>query len=60
MDKDSETKEMWKLQDLAKETGISYRTLHRAAKEGRIKIVRLGGSIRVPRKERERIIAKGF
>lgn len=53
-------KEMSTLKDVAKAGGVSYRTVHRYAKLGRIKTVRLGGSVRVPRKELERILRRGF
>jgi excisionase family DNA binding protein len=60
MKADTTLKEMSTLKEVAKAGGISYRTVHRYAKLGRIKTVRLGGSVRVPRKEVERILTRGF
>ena len=60
MERDTAPKELTTLQALAKEARVSYRTLHRYAKVGRIKTIRLAGSIRVPHKERERILTQGF
>ena len=45
---------------LAETTGKSYRTIHRAARVGKIKTVRFGGSVMVPRQECERILTRGF
>jgi len=53
-------KEFDSLRDLSQRTGKTYRTLHRAVKAGKIKIVRFGGSVMVPKREVERIIAHGF
>jgi len=52
--------ELSTLQQLARNAGLSYRTVIRYAKMGRIKTIRLGASVRVPRKEYERILTKGF
>lgn len=60
MERDTKTKELSTLQELAQAAGLSYRTVHRFAKLGRIKTIRLGTSVRVPRKECERILTKGF
>jgi hypothetical protein len=48
------------LRDLGREINRSYRQLLRDAKAGRIKVIRLGNSLRVPAKERERILQRGF
>ncbi len=60
MERDTTLKELTTLRELARETRVSYRTLHRYASLGRIKTIRLGSLIRVPRKERERILTQGF
>ena len=57
---DKAIKELSTLREVAKAGGLSYRTVHRFAKMGRIKTVRLGRSVRVPRKELERILTRGF
>ena len=54
------TKEFDSLRELSERTGKTYRTLHRAVKAGKIKTVRFGGSVMVPRREVERILAQGF
>ena len=48
------------IKELSQRTGKCYRTIHRAVKDGKIKAVRLGGSVMIPRREVERILAKGF
>jgi hypothetical protein len=53
-------KEFESLRWLSQKTGKTYRTLHRAVKAGKIKVVRFGGSVMVPKREVERILAKGF
>jgi excisionase family DNA binding protein len=53
-------KELYSIRELCQKTGKCYRTIHRAIKDGKIKDVRLGGSVMVPRREVERILAKGF
>lgn len=53
-------KEFDSLRKLSERTGKTYRTLHRAVKAGKIKTIRFGGSVMVPRREVERILAHGF
>jgi excisionase family DNA binding protein len=53
-------KEFDSLRELSQRTGKTYRTLHRAVKAGKIKAVRFGGSVMIPRQEVERILTKGF
>jgi excisionase family DNA binding protein len=53
-------KEFDSLRDLSQRTGKTYRTLHRAVRAGKIKTVRFGGSVMVPKREVERILAHGF
>ncbi len=57
---DTTLQELTSLRELAREARISYRTLHRYARLGRIRTIRLGALIRVPRKEVERILTQGF
>jgi excisionase family DNA binding protein len=60
MEHDTKLKELSTLQELAQAAGLSYRTVHRFAKLKRIKTIRIGASVRVPRKECERILTKGL
>jgi excisionase family DNA binding protein len=53
-------RELDSIRDLSQRTGKSYRTLHRAVQEGKIKAIRLGGSVMIPRREVERILQRGF
>ncbi len=53
-------KEFDSIKELSQRTGKAYRTLHRAVRAGKIKTVRLGGSVMVPRREVDRILRKGF
>jgi excisionase family DNA binding protein len=48
------------LRELAQRTGKTYRTLHRAVQTGKIKTVRFGGSVMVPKWEVARVLEKGF
>ena len=57
---DKKEREFERLRDLAQRTGLHYRTLHRAVKAGKIRTVRLGGAVVVPKREVERILAHGF
>jgi excisionase family DNA binding protein len=58
--KQQAAKEFDSLRELSERTGKTYRTLHRAVKAGKIKTIRFGGSVMVPRREVERILAQGF
>jgi excisionase family DNA binding protein len=53
-------KEFDSLRELSARTGKTYRTIHRAVQAGKIKTVRFGGSVMVPKREVERILAHGF
>jgi len=53
-------KEFDSVRELAQRTGKTYRTIHRAVRAGKIKTVRFGGSVMVPKREVERILAQGF
>jgi excisionase family DNA binding protein len=48
------------LRELAERTGKNYKTLYRAAKAGKIKTVKFGGSRMVPKGEIERVLSVGF
>jgi Helix-turn-helix domain len=58
--KPTSEQELFGLQAVATMTGKCYRTIHRAAKSGKIKTIRLGASRMVPRREVERILQRGF
>jgi excisionase family DNA binding protein len=53
-------KELYSIRELCQKTGKCYRTIHRAIKDGKIKDIRLGGSVMVPKQEVERILTYGF
>ncbi|MBZ5538234.1 MAG: helix-turn-helix domain-containing protein [Acidobacteriia bacterium] len=53
-------REFESLRELSQRTGKTYRTLHRAVRAGKIKTVRFGCSVMVPKREVERILARGF
>jgi excisionase family DNA binding protein len=53
-------KEFGTIRELSQRTGLCYRTLHRRVKEGKIKSIRFGGSVLIPRREVERILERGF
>ena len=53
-------KEFDSMRELAERIGKTYRTVHRAARAGKIKTVKFGGSVMVPKREVERILAHGF
>jgi len=59
-EKQGNQKEFESIRGLSERTGKCYRTIHRAIKTGRIKSVRLGASVMIPRREVERILEKGF
>ena len=52
--------EFYSLDGLAKRWDTSYRNLHRKVQEGKLRVIRLGGLIRVSRKEVERVELHGF
>lgn len=59
-DKPDVQKEFDTISELCQRTGKCYRTIHRAIRAGKIKSVRLGGSVMVPRREVQRVLEKGF
>jgi len=52
--------EFYTLDELANRWRTTYRNLHRKVKERKLKVLRLGGSLRVSRKEVQRIEEHGF
>jgi excisionase family DNA binding protein len=48
------------LRELAAKMGVDYRTIHRAVQAGKIQSVRFGSLIKVPRREADRILQRGF
>jgi excisionase family DNA binding protein len=59
-DKQNVEKEFDSIRDFCQRTGKCYRTIHRAIKEGKIRVVRFGGSVMIPRHEVERLLQRGF
>jgi excisionase family DNA binding protein len=52
--------EFFSLPRLAKRWDTSYRTLHRKVQEGKLRAIRLGALVRVPRTEVERVERHGL
>jgi len=48
------------LRELAEKMGVDYRTVHRATQSGKIQSIKFGSLVKVPRREAERVLAKGF
>lgn len=48
------------LRELAEVTTKDYRTIHRAARAGKIRTVRFGGSVLIPHDEFERVLKYGW
>lgn len=59
-DKHNVQKEFDSIREFCQRTGKCYRTIHRAIKDGKIRVIRFGGSVMIPRQEVERILMKGF
>jgi excisionase family DNA binding protein len=59
-DKPENQREFDSIRELSLKTGKCYRTIHRAVKAGKIKAIRFGGSLMIPRREVERILQRGF
>ena len=51
---------LFDIKDVSGWIGMSYRSIHRAVRQGRIKSVRCGGSVKIPQQEVERLLEKGF
>jgi excisionase family DNA binding protein len=45
---------------VAERLGLSYRTIWRGVREGRVKSIRCGGAVRIPAGELEKVCTKGF
>jgi excisionase family DNA binding protein len=60
MEKPEAERELFSIRDLCNKTGLSYRTLFRRVREGKIQSVKFGPSILIPKREFERVLAKGF
>lgn len=48
------------LRELAGKMGVNYRTIHRAVQTGKIQSVKFGSLVKVPRREADRIMQRGF
>jgi excisionase family DNA binding protein len=48
------------LRELSQQLGVSYRHIHRAVKDGKVRVIRLGTVLRVPQHEVVRILEHGF
>jgi len=53
-------RDLFPIKDVADRLSLCYRSVHRAVREGRIKSIRIGGSVRIPADELKRICEKGF
>jgi len=45
---------------LARKMGVNYRTVHRAVQSGKIRSVKFGSLVKVPRREADRVLQRGF
>ncbi len=52
--------DLYRVKAVAEKTSLTYRTLHRAIKAGRIHALKCAGAVLIPRSEVERILTKGF
>ena len=48
------------LRELAAKMGVNYRTVHRAVQDGKIQHVKFGSLVKIPRREAERVLQRGF
>ena len=48
------------IRELSEKMGLSYRTVHRAVQEGKIKAIFFGGSRMISKQEVERVLNNGF
>jgi excisionase family DNA binding protein len=51
---------LYRVKDVAERLSLTYRTVHRAIKAGRVHAIRCGGAVLIPATELQRILAKGF
>ena len=52
--------DFWGLRELAAKVGVNYRTIHRAVQDGKIQSVKFGSLVKIPKREAERILQRGF
>jgi len=48
------------LRELAAKVGVDYRTIHRAVQKGKIQSVKFGSLVKIPRREADRVLQRGF
>ena len=48
------------LRELAAKVGVNYRTIHRAVQDGKIQSVKFGSLVKIPKREAERVLQRGF
>jgi excisionase family DNA binding protein len=53
-------REFGSMREASERTGKDYKTLYRAAKAGKFKTIKFGGSRLIPRAELERLMVDGF
>ena len=51
---------LYRVKDVARKLSLTYRTIHRAIKSGRIHAIRCGGAVLIPATEFQRICERGF
>ena len=51
---------LYRVKDVAEKLSLTYRTLHRAIKAGRVHAIRCGGAVLIPATELHRICERGF
>lgn len=56
----SPERDMYRVRDVAERLSLTYRTVHRAIRSGRVKAIRCGGAVLIPKAEFERIVIQGF
>ena len=56
----SPERDMYRVRDVAERLSLTYRTVHRAIRSGRVKAIRCGGAVLIPKAEFERIVTRGF
>jgi len=55
-----DSKELFRVKNVADRLSVCERTIRRAIADGKIKVIRLGSSVLIPRQEVERLITRGF
>ena len=51
---------LFSIKDVCAATGLCYRSIHRAVREGKIQSVRCGGAVKIPAGELKRVCERGF